>query len=281
MLAAVIAALVFPSLCNGQGQAYTVKARLADFTTKTTKVVLGNNRMLDAELTSEIKSRWHLSPYEFCTRSEFESQKTDPSFYFLLISENGHDDVLYLTLKKGGTSSGAGLDASFDVISVPIASKKNPSGREYTYLPAFIDIIQNFVQKATIHEGAGYLKLSSGNFTNALKESRRIVLRDDDLGTGIDPELLRACNRGKFSLCTSDEADEIFANSEEGTIVSLTIRPAFPKKNSTCHLMLISADTHDLCWYRDRKLKDFASAGFTASEIKYIIKKSGQKKNAD
>ena len=79
----LIAIVLIPAICSAQAKVYTKKVKLSDFPTKTTKVVLTGNDMLDNPLKNEVARRWHISPYEFCTIAEYDSIKTSPDYYFL------------------------------------------------------------------------------------------------------------------------------------------------------------------------------------------------------
>ena len=97
----------------GQAQIDTKKVKIADFTQKITKVVLTGNMLHDAAMKREITARWHLSPYEFCTLSEFETLKTDSNYYFLLTAsgqfkKEREPGLVFLTLVKGGAGAAKG-----------------------------------------------------------------------------------------------------------------------------------------------------------------------------
>ena len=63
------------ALSYGQAKITTRKIRLSDFPTKTTKVVLAGNEILNTALREEVSRRWMASPYEFCTLEEYEANK--------------------------------------------------------------------------------------------------------------------------------------------------------------------------------------------------------------
>ena len=59
----MIAILAVCQICAyGEGRVYTRKARLEDFPSRTTRVVLTGGQMFDIVLKEEISSRWMVSP---------------------------------------------------------------------------------------------------------------------------------------------------------------------------------------------------------------------------
>ena len=80
----LIAAVIVPMLAAAQAQINTKKVKIADFTEKTTKIVLTGNDFYDLKLRKEITAGWTLSPYEFCTLEEFNFLSTSDNYYFLL-----------------------------------------------------------------------------------------------------------------------------------------------------------------------------------------------------
>ena len=139
-------ATLLPMTLAAQGDIYTKSARLADFPQKTTKIVLSGDAGLDALLREEITSRWRISPYEFCSPAEFESLRTGTRYYFLHIEKDA--EFTWMKLSKGGPASGHPLRTAMEVVGVPIASAGQISADELVFLPAFIDIVQEYLLKA-------------------------------------------------------------------------------------------------------------------------------------
>ena len=140
ILVLAIAGTLLATDAFGQAQIITRREKLKDFTAKTTKVVLPGDEFLDEAIKESVAATWTVSPYEFCTNDEFQSLKSNDSFYFLLVvkgqfrreSEPGID---MLTLVKGGEGS-ADINDMFEVVSFPLRSSEDPSGREFVMLPA-------------------------------------------------------------------------------------------------------------------------------------------------
>lgn len=101
-LLAALTILLFCEDLSAQFKVYTRKTRLADFPAKTTMIVLSGDEILDIALRSEIKSRWRISPYDFCDASQMETVKNNPSFYILYLSED-KSGIIFLNLENAGT----------------------------------------------------------------------------------------------------------------------------------------------------------------------------------
>ena len=71
----IIAASLMPMMAGAQAQINTKKVKISDFTQKITKVVLTGNDFYDLSLQDEVKARWRVSPYEFCTWEEFMNDR--------------------------------------------------------------------------------------------------------------------------------------------------------------------------------------------------------------
>ena len=136
----MLIAAMMPLLAAAQAQITTKKIKISDFPEKTTKVVLTGNALYDAVLKEEIAARWRIAPYEFCTLQEFNELKGKNNYYFLLTTKGqfkteGEPGLQFLTLVKGGEAAENGINQMLEIVSLPIASADDPSGRELTYFP--------------------------------------------------------------------------------------------------------------------------------------------------
>jgi hypothetical protein len=149
----IILTVLIHTFSWGQAQINTKKVKISDFTQKVTKVVLTGNPFMDGALQDEVTARWRVSPYEFCTLEEFNSIKGNGNYYFLMCTsgqfkKESEPSLQFLTLIKGGKGADKGIAEMLEVISMPIASAKYPTGRELVFLPAFLDIIQDHVAES-------------------------------------------------------------------------------------------------------------------------------------
>lgn len=269
----ILIAAIMPLLAAGQAQITTKKVKISDFTSKITKIVLTGSDFYDAALQDEVKARWRVSPYEFCTFEEFESMRNDNNYYFLLTtnamfkkeSEPGLD---VLTLVKGGT--GATINSMLEIVYLPFASTEDPSGRELTFLPAFLDIIQDHTLNSMDKDINGYTGLSNYTLNMAKAANMTIVFSEDDLSNEITGEFRDLNFDSDMLIVDEDEADEYIDKNASNVLVSYVVMPTDAQPGSYCYKMLINAQTHELYYFRRHKISKKFGPGFLAEDIKRV-----------
>lgn len=269
----ILIAAIMPLLAAGQAQITTKKVKISDFTSKITKIVLTGSDFYDAALQDEVKARWRVSPYEFCTFEEFESMRNDNNYYFLLTtnamfkkeSEPGLD---VLTLVKGGT--GATINSMLEIVYLPFASTEDPSGRELTFLPAFLDIIQDHTLNSMDKDINGYTGLSNYTLNMAKAANMTIVFSEDDLSNEITGEFRDLNFDSDMLIVDEDEADEYIDKNASNVLISYVVMPTDAQPGSYCYKMLINAQTHELYYFRRHKISKKFGPGFLAEDIKRV-----------
>lgn len=247
IMSAAIILLTACTLASAQGKIYTRKAKLADFPTRTTKVVASSSNLLELAFREEVSTRWRISPFEFCSPEEFKAQANDNSIYFLYIGH--HDGVSHLVLYKGGKEDEKeSMKKPFEVVRIPISSSGSPSGRELMLMGAFIDIMQAFIEDAMISDKAAY---------SGLKWYNGRSLRNMRVYT--DP----------------DSADAAYMQGEPDALVGVCIAPHSPEDGSRCFKMLISADTHELYYFKSARFDSPEDAVFSEREKKKFTRRNG------
>ena len=270
---AIISALILPLMAFGQAQITTKKVKISDFTQKVTKVVLSGNEFMDTALQDEVSARWRISPYEFCTLEEFNRMKTNGDYYFLLITKGQYrkdssPSFQFLTLVKGGADS---LYNMLEVVSMPIACAQFPSGREVVFLPAFLNIIQEFTLEAMDNDANAYGGLGSNVDNLSRHDDYSIYLSEDDIAA--DRALIEdgTVKLGRnVSIAKESEVDALMADNAPGTIVSYVVAPSDPQPGAFCYKMLIDTQSHRLHYYRRHKITGKAGAGFLKDDLKRI-----------
>lgn len=271
---AIIAAFLLPMLAWGQAQITTKKVKISDFTQKVTKVVLSGNELIDIALQDEVTARWRISPYEFCTLEEFDRIKTNGDYYFLLVTRDrfkndSSPSIQFLTLVKGGKEASEGIGEMLEVVSMPIASAQFPSGREIIFLPAFLNIIQEYTLEAMDKDANAYGGL--GNHTRRIPKSDNfsIVLSKGDLA--VDPALLEGIKLGDgVTIASEEETDALMTDEAAGTIISYVVAPFAPQPGAFCYKMLIDTQAHRLYYYKRHRISEKAGAGFLKADLKRI-----------
>jgi hypothetical protein len=271
----IILTVLIHTFSWGQAQINTKKVKISDFTQKVTKVVLTGNPFMDGALQDEVTARWRVSPYEFCTLEEFNSIKGNGNYYFLMCTsgqfkKESEPSLLFLTLIKGGKGADKGIAEMLEVISMPIASAKYPTGRELVFLPAFLDIIQDHVTESMEKDRNAYGGL--GNYTANMNRSEGldIIFSEDDLCEGVLEQSAEMFESGVLRVTDEDEADSYLAENADNVLVSYVAAPEDPEPGSFCYKMLIDTHTHTLYYYKKHKIGPKAGRGFTIDDIKKI-----------
>lgn len=276
----MLAVALLPLMAGAQAQINTKKVKISDFTEKITKVVLTGNDFYDIALQDEVKARWRVSPYEFCTWEEFQRDRNSSDFYFLLTtssqfkkeSEPGLD---LLSLVKGGT--GATINSMLEVVFIPFAPAEDPSGREMVFLPAFLDIIQKHALMSMEKDTDGYIGLSNNSMNIAKAKNMEFVFSEDDLSSEITREFRDLNFDSDMVITDEDSADDYMLENKPNTLVSYVVTPADAQPGSFCYKMLISSETHELYYFRRHRITKKLGPGFLAEDIRRINSYRGRK----
>lgn len=253
-----------------QAQIDTKKVKISDFTQKVTKVVLTGSALYDGVLQDEVAARWRISPYEYCTLDEFNSLKGSDKYYFLITTKGqfkkeAEPSLQFLTLVKGGRNASKGIDEMLEIVSMPISSADDPSGRELVFLPVFLTIIQEYTLDSMDRDYSAYLGLS--NYTSNISKAseKNIVFSENDIAPNVE---MGDC--ASFIVTDEDSADEMIMNNAQNTLVSYVVAPAEPVNGSFCYKMLIDAQTYELYYYRKHRISAKSGAGFLPYDIRSI-----------
>jgi len=272
---AIILAALLPVLAWGQAQINTKKMKIADFTHKITKVVLSGNEFFDMALQNEITMGWRISPYEFCTMEEFEEYKTSDEFYFLVsvdgkFRKDNIPTISYLTLVKGGQGAKEGIDKMLEVVSMPVASAQSPSGREFVFLPALLEIIQNYTLASMENDVNAYGGL--GTITQKIEKGSgfmAVFTKEDICPSVYDMEKVEFFDDELF-ITDENKADSYMLDRADNTLVGYVVAPSEPLPGATYYKMLINARTYQLYYFAQDKVSRKEGAGFMPADIKKI-----------
>lgn len=273
----LFAALIMPLMAGAQAQITTKKVKLEDFTQKITKIVLNGNPFYDISLKEEVAARWRISPYEFCTLEEFNRLKGSDKYYFLMLAQGQFrketaPGLQFLSLVKGGQGADKGIDEMLEVVSLPFASAEYPTGRELVFLPALLDIIQNYTLQAMENDFNAYGGVSNTVQKLSKSSGMTIVFSEDDLNSMVSKAVTDQLFDNTMILTDEDDADSYMLDNVSGTLVSYVVVPTEPMKGSYCYKMLIDSQTHELYYYRRHKISAKAGAGFLPEDIEKITK---------
>ena len=160
-----------------------------------------------------------------------------------------------------------------DVASLPISSADFPSGREVVFLPALVDIIQDYVTRAMKSDGAGYSGFDI--YASQVRRTgiKRIYFSEDDLIPDMDAAFKERYFDEDMLIMSEAEADKAFQDGTYNTLVSFVVAPFDPQNGSWCYKMLIDAGTHELLYFRHHRINARNWAGFLPKDIKKISSK--------
>lgn len=276
-----IIAICLPVLALAQAQIFTKKMKISDFTEKTTKIVLTGNPFYDSIMEDEVTSRWRISPFEFCTLEEFEELKTSNDYYFLITTHGQfrrekEAGLKFLSLLKGGCDKGEDINDLLEIISIPISSVENPSGRELILFPAFLDIIQDYTLVSMEKDFKAYTGLSSNTQKFSSTDSVKVVFNMNDISTSVSEQTKMEMEKAGIAIVNEDEANLIFENNTPKTLISYIVVPTDAKHGSFCYKMLIDCEKHKLYYFRRHKISKSYKSGFQGFDIEKIIKSSNK-----
>lgn len=279
----LLVAIILPLTAFAQAQITTKKIKISDFTQKTTKVVLTGNALFDAVLKEEIAARWRISPYEFCTLQEFNELKNQDSHYFLISTKGqfkteDEPGLQFLTLVKGGADAENGLDQMLEIVSLPIASAEDPSGRELTFLPAFLMIIQQYAQDSIDHDINAYVGLT--NYTKNLGTTAPMAIKiaEGDLDSKMSQAAKEKYLTNGVEIIDQDAADQMLSTTAPNTVISYVAAPVSGKEGFYCYKMLIDTETYRLCFFRKHRISPKYGPGFTDYDLRSIAMTRKEKK---
>ena len=276
IFAAAIAVILAPTGLFGQAQITTRREKIKDFTSKTTKVVMSGDEILDEALREAVTTSWSLSPYEFCSKDEFNALKTNAGHYFLLVVK-GQEKKEYepgidlLTLGKGGPEAAKGINEMLEVVSFPLRSAQLPYGRELAVLPAIIKVMQDLTKTMTSSEMKAYSSLNSYNKNLGKIKNRQLYIPAEDIAPQVDGKTLGKLDQDIF-ITDEDEVDGILARGAYNAVVSFVVAPADPVDGSVCYKMLFTADTQELLYFKKHRIGSRRGRGFLPDDLKEIKK---------
>ena len=243
------------------------KERLSDFPTKTLKIVLPGEDYISMSLREAVKNSWSISAYEFCGADEYNRLKENQNYYFMLITKfegKNYDGISYLSVVKGGPKSES---KNNELVSMPLCPADEPMGREGAYMPAILDVMQNYLERS----------LSSGfkNITTMVEKAPKagtmdIVLDENDIPAGLSDKVRQKKLAGVVR--DMEGAAEAIRYGSYDTMVGYTISPASPQAGSVCYRMVFDARNHAMYYFQKHKISGSNGRGFLKKDIMKFTK---------
>ena len=259
-----------------QVQITTRKAKIGDFTQKILKVVLPGQPLDKAAFEQEISSGWRISPYEFCTAEDFEAFKENPDFYFMMLTKNqykkeSNPGIEFITIVKGGEGAKEGLGGMLEVCAFPLRAADGAEGREFDYLPAIMDMIQDYIEDSMARDAdayAGFVKYASE--INNMR-GKKLIIANEDMSRDVNEQLKTQAVQAGVEFLDADDAADVMGKSPKDQLVSYSVYPKDAGRGSYCFKMIFGADDHRLYYFRKQAVTSDGDHGFTALEIKKFI----------
>ena len=279
----LLASIIISFAAYAQAQITTKKVKISDFPEKTTKVVLTGNILFDAVLKEEIAARWRIAPYEFCTLQEFHELKGKENHYFLIPTKGqfkteNEPGLQFLTLVKGGKDAENGINQMLEIVSLPIASAEDPSGRELIFLPAFITILQQYTLDSIANDLNAYIGLTNYSKDLSNTSAMTILFAEEDLDAKMNPEARAMYLKNGVEVTDMDTADRMLTTTAPNTVVSYVAAPTDAKNGSYCYKMLIDTQTHRLCYFKKHRINAKYGPGFADYDLRSIATTRKEKK---
>lgn len=275
ILTITLLALFITGSSFAQGNFFSKKEDLKDLNHKTLMVVLENNSLIDITLKNAVEKEWELSKYEFCNLEEFDKIKGDSSYYFLIrvkgiFKKEREPAIEFLSLLKGGPEGVKGVDAMYDVLSLPFQPVDDGDGYILPYIDAYIKVIQAHVLRVQRHKIAASMGI--GWYSNRLSEikNKKVLLNENDLSDLLNKEEVNNMLNGHGNVVDEDAVYEALDNEARETLVSVCIAPRVEQQGSYCYKMLLSTDGHELFYYRKQKVNANNPKGFLPDDVKKI-----------
>lgn len=260
---------------SAQAQINTKKVKIGDFTQNVLKVVVTGNPLFDNLLQGEMSSMWRISPYEFCSLDEFNADCGNPDYYFMLLSKTRFSretapGIEFLTVVKGGKEAEKGIGGMLEVCSFPVRAAQMPSGREFDFIPAILDIIQDYILKSMSDDRTGYSGFGKFACGISATSGMNVVVAGSDVAGNVPAAARSKAADAGVVFVDDDEADEIMSSGDMNSVVSYTVAPSSPAYGSYCYKMLIGAGDHRLYYFRRQRVRNEDDCGFKASELNRI-----------
>lgn len=270
-----LALLLFAADSLAQSALFAKRTDLADFDGKTVKVVIDNHSFFNLSLENAMKENWKLCPVEFCSQEQFEELKCDTSYYFMIrtagvFKKENEPSMEFLSLLKGGPEAEEGIDAMYDILTLPLNSIDDDGSSIIPYLGAYVNIIQTHISRLQKRKLASFMGISW--YSNRLSEinGMKLLVNENDLSAlltgGQAEEIL--CGAGE--VADEDAVCDALERAAARTLVSLCVAPKPGQRGSYCYKMLISTDANELFYYRKQKVTGKAPKGFLKAELEKI-----------
>lgn len=267
----IVVCLIFSASAFGQAQITTKREKISDFTSKITKVVLTGNEFQDIALREAVKNSWTISPFEFCTVSEFNNLKTNENYYFLVLSptiNRGEErpGISVFTVVKGQEGAKT-LNDMLEVATFPACAANNPTGKQLMGMPAILDIMQEFINRSMLSSFVGIRSVVRGL---GKTKGYTILIDKSDIASSVSESFINSLDKTNIEIAKDSKIQKVWMKGAEKTAIAYSITPESPSKGSVCYTLVFDASTHELYYYRKHSYKKEERGGFLKCDLRKI-----------
>lgn len=267
----LIFSLFFFTFASAERPVKDVKNNFRNFGSRTTKIVLSEDGIIDAYIRDAVTKEWKISPYEFCTPQEYEVIKEDTSFFFLLrtdgiFSKEYEPSIEFLSLIKGGPKFKRGLFMSTELISLPFQAKDDDSGEIIPFIPAFLQIIQDYimaVQKNILASISGNVVLGDLSGING----KTLLFKEGDIAFPAEKDEIKWIFRGRAEVVSQDVIESAISEISQDVVIGLVISPLKAHKGGYCYKLVIDPAEGKLYYFKKNRINEKSPVGFSRNDI--------------
>ena len=227
-----------------------------------TLVVLSPNPMSEFnQIAKEVmKNHWKLTPYDFCTRDEFDTKRFDENFSFIFMNpvmfslDKTHSKYNFLSLVLGGKER---MIASMpDLCPVPV-SYFGVEEESYTYkLGVILRFMQNHVEY--IHAHPNYIKegvFKRYNENMGQIHDKVLYLLPEELDKTINTEAkLKKVYPYQVKLVTKEDIEKAIDDADTTVVFLHKVGPEGTKENARVYKIIIGASDAKFYYFNYHKL---------------------------
>jgi hypothetical protein len=278
-LLAILTAII-PILLTGQAP-FPSKDEIKQFTASKTYVVLEDDPFssFNSYIKDAMKEYWKVTPYEFTTTREFNVNRTNPAYSFIVLTETNFDRdksnsvFNFVNLLQGKKVNKLGEMPEICAIPLSFAEEED---LDYGYkLGAILSFIQKhamMIAEDPSLTGRKYLKYYNKFVPDVM--SKTILIRQEDLSPEIDtPEKIRKIYSNKIEVVSEEDIVKAIENKTPNTLILHKVGPVGDDVTSGyCFKMLIGTDDSNMYYYNQHLIDKNNPNGFLPSDLRRLAR---------
>ena len=164
------------------------------------------------------------------------------------------------------------------VAKLPLSCGKITTGRELAYMPAMIDIMQHYVEGAMLRDHIVYLKVEKTGTPLAKARKKKIYISREDLSESIHGKDTISSPISGFVFTDDFTADSLFNASSKEALIAFCISSSEYSSKSESYQIIVSADRHELFYFKKKRYRKTTDRGFTMKNLQTIHAEHNYKK---